>query len=78
MILTEEENQFLKEINASPTGRILVSLLERSIREDLFSPESLTAENVEAKKEAAKILRRIIDGIKLANLPKDANNNQYT
>ncbi|MBK9272786.1 MAG: hypothetical protein IPM48_14470 [Saprospiraceae bacterium] len=70
MKLSENDIKLFKALNKNEYGKLLVDYLER-LRIDMFNPEELTKENLEARKDTAeKIKNEIIDRIKLVQKEK--------
>lgn len=77
MKLTDQDIKNLKVLHESETGRWLLDYLERLLLE-MFSPESLSVENLPIKKEAREIIKKeLIDRIKLINSETKTENSQY-
>jgi hypothetical protein len=78
MKLTEQDKKLFETLNRNEYGKLLVDYLER-LMVDMFNPEELTKENLDARKDTAgKIKNEIIDRIKLVQKEKQTTSkNQF-
>jgi hypothetical protein len=64
MILKEKDIEMFKTLSQSETGKWLSDFLER-LNKSLFEPETLTTDNLEARKSAKVIIEKeVINRIK--------------
>lgn len=67
MKLTQQDIELFKSLNNSGVGRAIVDYLTR-LNAEILDPETLTAENVESRKEAIKQIKtHLVDRIQLVN-----------
>jgi hypothetical protein len=70
MKLTDIDIKLFQELSNSSMGKDLVDYMERLIL-DMFSPDELTKENLDSKKEASSVIRKeLIDRIRLSGKAK--------
>lgn len=77
MTLNEKDKKLFEAMTISETGRLLTDYINRA-KADMFDPETLTPENLPAKKEAWSFIENYILS-RLGNFPKDKKGepNQY-
>ncbi len=77
MKLNENDIQLFKDLNSSSSGKALLDYLER-LKRDIFNPENLTKENLDSKKEVARIIDEdLINRVKLVNQERQQTPYQY-
>ena len=77
MKLTDRDRELFKALNASETGKLLCDFFGR-LKTDIFHPETLTAENLEARKECSRLLDSLIQRIVMVNEEKKPEKNPYS
>ncbi len=65
MKLTNKDIAMIRGLHESATGKWLVDFLERK-KVDMFSPGTVTRENVDAKNEAIKVIDSLIEDIQFS------------
>lgn len=74
MKLTRQDIEMFKSLNLSGTGKWLAEYISR-LNQFVLDPETLSAENVEARKEAIRIMKsHILDRIQMANVEVSVSN----